>query len=115
MEKPKAYLVRMSIKNGDVQIDEDEVASVLSGITNGHAVKVRRGIINPSFFVGICEDVDRLKFYYEEFNRIKHENEQNEKYGFNGGYRKELPQFVKLKDIFEGVNLKLGNNQKLIQ
>lgn len=111
MEKPKAFVVRMSNKM-DIQIDDDEVYKVIQGIAKGQPVRVRQGVINPSFYIAIVEDVDRLKSYFEEINRIRHENEQNEKYNFNGGMQKELPQFTQLKDIFEGVKLLGGPDQK---
>lgn len=104
MNKPKAYIVRMSIKNMDVQIDEDEVAKVLYGISNGQPIKVRRGIINPSFYVGITEDVERIQGYMRELNDVIEGNRQHENIGI--GQKKSLPEFTQLKDIFEGVELK---------
>ncbi len=113
-EKPKAYIVRMSAKGMDIQIDEDEVQRVLNGIITGSPIKVRRGIINPSFYVGIVEDHDRISSFIREINQIKSENEQNEKYGFNGGTKKSLPEFKKLSDIFDGLKLTAGNQNKML-
>lgn len=106
MEKPRAYLVRMSIKNGDIQVDEDEIIKVINSLKSGQPALVRRGLFNPSFFVTIVEDVDRLKSYYEELNRIKAQNDQNKNYNLNGGEQRKLPEFTKLSDIFDGVKLK---------
>lgn len=113
MQKPKAFIVRMSIKNGDIKIDEDELSRVIEAIKTGQPAIVRQGLFNPSFYVAITEDVDRVKSYIEEINRIKNENEQNAKYNFNGGVQKELPQFTQLRDIFSGVKL-IGGTVKQI-
>jgi hypothetical protein len=112
-EKPKAYVVRMSIKNGDIKIDVDEVGKVIQGIASGQPVLVRQGCVNPSFYVAIVEDVDRLKSYYEEINRIKAENDGNKRYGFNNGQQKALPEFTPLRDIFSGVQLLNSGSKKL--
>jgi len=109
MNKPKAFIVRMSIKNGDIPVDADEVSAVFAGITRGNIVRVRRGVINPSFFVGITEDVERLRAWWNEANLIIDQNRQFDNLGI--GQKRELPQFTTLKDIFEGVDLKMNNNK----
>lgn len=60
-----AYIVKLSDKS-EVKIDADEVQNVVSGIQSGQPVKVRRGIFNPSFFVCLIEDVDRLKAWRDD-------------------------------------------------
>lgn len=108
-EKPKAYVVKMSVKNGDVKIDADEVARVIQGIINGQPIKVRQGIVNPSFYVGIYEDVERVSGFIRELNDVIGENDRCEKYGI--GRKRSLPAFKKLSDIFEGLQLPSGNKQ----
>lgn len=110
-EKPKAYIVRMSAKGTDVPIDADEVQKVIDGILNGLPIKVRRGIINPSFYVGIIEDVERISGYMQELNDIIAVNKQHENLGI--GQKKELPKFTLLADIFSG--LKLGSGIKQLE
>lgn len=108
-EKPKAYVVRMSAKNMDIPIDADEVQKVINGILNGLPIKVRRGIVNPSFYVGIVEDVERISSYMRELNDVIAGNKQYEQIGI--GSKKELPKFTKLADIFEGLQLGSGAKQ----
>ena len=108
MEKPKAYIVKMSVKNLDVQIDADEVNLVIQGIIKGQPIKVRRGIINPRYYVGIIEDTERVSGYLRELNDVIAGNKNYEAYKI--GDRKPLPEFKKLSDIFDG--LKLTGGQK---
>lgn len=76
--KNKAYKVVMS-RGEDIPIDADEVDGLLEAISNGSVHAVRRGVINPSFFVSIKRDDDRMDKYYddkkyaegEELNRLK--------------------------------------------
>ena len=84
------YLIKLSNKT-DIQIDEDEVEIVLQGITTGKAVKVRQGIFNPSFYIAIIEDLERVGKYQEALNsweRTVNRIEENK------------PRLGELKDIF---------------
>jgi len=96
--RPKAYIVRMSVKNLDVRIDEDEIVKVMQGIKTGNPVKVRQGIINPSFFAGITEDVERINIYEQELRTILANNEQHKLLGI--GEPKKAKEFETLKDVF---------------
>ena len=98
MNRPKAYIVRMSVKNMDIRIDEDEIAKVLKGIQAGAIIKVRQGIINPSFFAGITEDVERVNAYEQELRDILTNNEQCRQ--LNVGSTKSARKFETLKDVF---------------
>lgn len=93
----------MSVKNLDVKIDEDEIQKVLKGISSGAIIKVRQGIINPSFFAGITEDVDRLLAYENELNEVFIHNDQCKR--LNIGEPKRARQFQKLQDVFEDTQL----------
>ena len=80
----KAYLIEMS--NGrKIQIDPDELPIVIASIRKGVPVKVKQGFFNPSFFVDIIQDKDRLYLIKERID-------------------KEIPPLL---DIFENMNLKL--------
>ena len=103
MNRPKAYIVRMSVKNMDIRIDEDEINKVLQGIKTGAIIKVRQGIINPSFFAGITEDVERVNAYERELRDILANNEQREKLGI--GQEHKARSFQKLQDVFEDTPL----------
>lgn len=107
-EKPKAFIVKMS--NGlDVRIDPDEVNSIVEGIMSGRPIKVRQGIINPSYYIGIVEDERRIKTYLEEINQIADSNRNYESYKI--GRLEQIPEFKKLSDIFDGLSLPAGNKQ----
>lgn len=111
MNRPKAYIVRMSVKNLDVRIDEDEIAKVLQGIKTGNPIKVRQGIINPSFFAGITEDFERINYYENELRDILQSNLQCENLGI--GTKTKAKEFTKLQDVFEDTPL-AGRYQKLL-
>lgn len=112
MEKPKAYIVLSSKKDGNWKIDADEVAKVVQGIATGAQIKVRSGLINPSYYVGIVEDVERISEYMAEINRVIADNSQHDKLGI--GQKRQLPEFKKVSDIFEGVDLRLPNPQRVL-
>lgn len=96
-----AFIVNTS--RGSVKIDQDEVNKVLQGISSGDPVVVRQGIINPSFFVNIIEDVERMKEHRERIDEIKQKNEQFEQYGV--GQKQEYPQLQPLQNIFSDIKL----------
>ena len=103
-EKPKAYIVKMNGLN--VQIDQDEVGAVFEGILKGQPIKVRRGLINPSYYIGIVEDQERIKNYLEEVNQIISNNKNYDVYKI--GWKQPIPEFQKLSDIFDGIKLPSG-------
>ena len=102
MERPKAFLIELSNKSS-LRVDEDELAKVFAGITSGDPVVVRQGLFNPSFFVDIREDRERIDGYLKLTEEIYRKNEQAEKYG--SGVKRDMPEFEKLADIFNGVKL----------
>lgn len=59
------YIVKLSDKS-EVKIEADEVDIVVAGIKSGNPVKVRQGIFNPSYFVCLIHDEDRMRRYSEE-------------------------------------------------
>ena len=63
------YIVELSTKT-KIKIDPSEVESVMRGINEGKMVRVRQGIINPSYVVGIYEDTERRIEFLEN---TKHE------------------------------------------
>lgn len=58
-ELKTCYLVELSNKT-KIQIDPDELPKVVEGIKSGNPVVVRQGIFNPSFFVSIVHDEQRI-------------------------------------------------------
>ena len=110
-EKPKAFIVKMSVKGLDVKIEPEEIEKVVNAIKSGGIAIVKQGIINTSFFAGIVEDTDRIKTYMEEVNRIADQNRKHEEYGI--GNKGKIPEFEKLKNILEGVQLPQLNRKQL--
>jgi len=102
MERPKAYEIVLSNKT-ILKIDADEVEKVVQGISSGGSVIVRQGIFNPSFYVAIKEDRERITEYLKITAEIGRQNEQAEKY--KAGKVESIPEFQKLGDIFSGVKL----------
>ncbi len=96
-----AFIVNTS--KGSVQIDADEVNKVLQGIASGSPVVVRQGIINPSYFVSIVEDLDRISEHRRAVSDTMRKNEQYEKLGI--GKPQELPEMQPLQDIFKEIKL----------
>lgn len=50
----------------DVKIDPIEMDAVTKGCAAGHFVRVRQGLINPSFLVSIVEDRERKVKFLED-------------------------------------------------
>jgi hypothetical protein len=65
MTKNKGFLVNLS-RGEAVQIDADEVDKVVASAGKGAVVVVRRGIINPSYFVSITPDNERLDRWWDD-------------------------------------------------
>lgn len=96
-----AFIINLS-RGEKIQIDEDELPKLVSGIKNGQVVIFRQGIVNPSFIISIIRDTNRMKMFWEgerglEFNK--------------GAYPdKKFPEKLKIKplhDIFAEVRDKL--------
>lgn len=73
--KNTAFKVIVSTKDF-VRIDLDEVDTVLKGISEGRVVRVRQGVINPSYFVAIVEDTERLDRFLDE---TRHDTEARQR------------------------------------
>lgn len=58
----RGYKAVMS-KGDDIKLDPEEVAMVESAAEQGMMVRVKQGLINPSFLVTIIEDKEREMRY----------------------------------------------------
>lgn len=64
-KRVQAYLVHLS--NGvKIRIDEDEVPKLVQGINEKAVVVVRQGIINPSYFVALEKDIERVRTFLDD-------------------------------------------------
>lgn len=105
IETAKCYKVILSTKH-EVKCDQSEVWRVLEGIKEGGIIKLRQGVINPSFFVALLDDEERRIKFVEQVNDIQRQNSQDSEY-HGGKSQRALPSGMKpLKDIFAGTNLK---------
>jgi len=101
---PKAYKIIMS-RGDSLQADEDELQKIIEAIQKGMPCALRQGLFNPSFYVSIIQDEERLKEYQldlkanDSWNRI-HDAKQYPD-----------PEFKPLKDIFKDTVLRLQSNQ----
>jgi len=67
-----AYIVKLSDKS-EIPIEADEVEKVKVGLKTGQLVQVRQGIFNPSFFICLVLDIERLKAWradQPQFNSV---------------------------------------------
>jgi len=94
MRRTQAYQVNMSV--GDpVKIDQEELPKVIQGIANGQPILVKRGLINPSYYVTITRDKDRMTEWTEETN-----------YADGSGKKAYEKGIMPLPDIFKGMDKK---------
>lgn len=107
VEPLKAFKVVLSSKD-EVKCDADEIKALVEGISTGNIIKLRRGLVNPSFLVAVLEDEDRRVSFQREIDDVIRHNEHAREYGRGEIMLKNLPQPDFLKDIFEGVQLKDG-------
>jgi hypothetical protein len=113
LEQSRGYYIVLSTKD-TIKIDSDEIRRVIEGIKTGSIVKIRQGIINPSFFVSIVDDHKRNNEFASEVKNILNHNRFQLEYG-SGEHIKMLPEYRPLKDIFEASLQKIDtkNNQYL--
>lgn len=109
----QAYKVNLS-KGNPMPCDADELPNIILAIKTGAPCKIRSGIFNPSYYVSITEDNERIEETQRENYTRYQQNEHNLKYG-DGKSVIEYKGLQPIKDIFAGVNLAVGNKQQLPQ
>ena len=80
----------------DLHIDAGELQKVKAALRENNSVQVKQGIFNPSFYIAIVEDADRIKAAWQEINDIENHN----RYLAAGDKTKEFKGLKPLKDIF---------------
>lgn len=100
--KPQAYIVHLSSKCS-LKVDADELTKIIEGLKSGQLVILRQGIFNPSFFICMEADRDRLDSYYSDLEEIKKSNDQYDRLGI--GWKRDEKEFQPLQDIFSDVKL----------
>lgn len=87
IKKTFAQGFKAVMSNGpEVKIDLDEVAAVVQSAAKGNFIKVRQGVINPSYIVAIVEDSER-KIKFLEDTKYDHD--------------RRAAGMIQLKDIFD--------------
>lgn len=104
LEREKCFKIILSTKT-EVKCDKNEIQRVIEGIQNGGIIKLKQGLINPSFIVAVVEDEERRARFVEEVNSIVQHNRQDRDYG-DGTRQRKLPNGLQsLKDIFSNTQL----------
>lgn len=91
----KGYIIQLSNK-AEVQIDADELNVVIQGIKNGGMIRVKQGLVNPSFIVTIVVDQKRINNFLDDTKYDDEVSQERRKQGLEP-----------LKDIFAEVLPKL--------
>lgn len=105
LEREKCFKIILSTKT-EVKCDKNEIQRVIEGIQNGGIIKLKQGLINPSFIVAVVEDEERRARFVEEVNSIVQHNRQDRDYG-DGTRQRKLPNGLQsLKDIFSNTQLR---------
>jgi len=103
--------LKIIMSKGDaIKIASEELAKVLEGINTGSAVMIKTGIFNPSFYVSIIRDEERVQEFYESLKMMDKpwlkDDEKKEEMGKDGPHL--------LKDMFEDIR-KLAENKKMLE
>lgn len=91
--KNRAFKIVLSTRDY-INIDSDEIEKVMKSIQSGQPAILKRGILNPSFFVGVIEDDKRME---EHFANTKYSDEDSK--------RRRLEGPEPLRDIFKEVDI----------
>lgn len=105
LQRTKCYKVVLSTKV-EVRCDQSELHRVVHGIKTSQIIKLKQGLINPSFIVAVLSDEERRLKFVDEVHSIEQHNSQDREYHGGNGQRR-LPSGMKsLRDIFAGTPLK---------
>lgn len=104
MNKP--YKVQLSNKT-EVQIDGEELALIAEGIKKGSPIRVKRGIINPSFIVCVVGDTERWESLMGSIMGAHGSDEWKAE-----AEKRRVRGCVPLKDIFEDSPLQLNSGKR---
>lgn len=95
----KAYKAILSSKD-EIKCDHDEIENIINGIRTGSMIKLRQGIINPSFLVAVIEDTERRADLERRIREAQEHNAQDAAYQ-GGRNQKAEPKLELLADILE--------------
>ncbi len=99
--RPRAFLVRMS--SGDpIRADESDLPQILRAIAEGRSTRLRQAVFNPSFYVAVVEDTERVSHFLSDLQDTQRYNRTAVQVG---NKPRELPQWKELPDVFAGLGL----------
>lgn len=109
LNQPILQAYRVNLSKGDaLPCDADELDKIVLAIKTGSPCKIRSGIFNPSYYVSITEDRERIAEVDRENSNIRQQNEHEHRYGDQKNYQ-EYKGLKPIKDIFEGIDLNPGS------
>ena len=114
-EKNCRFFIAEMSNGRKIKVDPEEVPKVVEAIRTGNIVKVRQGILNPSYLTAVVEDEARVKEFIRQQNEVKQHNEQDRKYN-EGKNQRTYKGMEQLRDIFADVpKLKAANRKQLTE
>lgn len=104
----RPYIVQLSNKT-EVKIDSEELDRVVDGISTSSPIRLKQGIVNPSFIIAIVPDVERWR---ERIGTIVGAHGSDE---YNAEYQRRTANgCTPLKDLFED-RLPIQSPSKLLR
>jgi len=88
-----------------MKLDADELSKVALAVQSGGSCWVRQGLFNAKSFSDVVRDLNREREYRERLDSIEQHNDRDKNYG-GGKDQKPYPEFKRLENVFEGVDLK---------
>ena len=73
--KNQPFIIHLS-NSVEIKIDGDEVEKVMNGIRLGAMVRVRQGIVNPSYIIAVAADKKRIELFLDD-TKYRPERRQN--------------------------------------
>lgn len=103
--KNRPYKIIMS-RGDSISIDAFEIEKVLDAVSSGSPAMLKSGIFNPSFFVSIVLDEDRMSSFYDELRYFDNQEDSR---------RQELLAAgpSPLKDMFEDIRKVVDSKRML--
>jgi len=97
------YIAKLS-GGVDIKIDPDEIDKVDRAIASGNFARIRQGLLNPSFLIGIIIDEERFKWAKEfEEGIIEHNRVNSQPGDFEDQYGKKFHLERKKLIEFKGI------------
>lgn len=100
---PKCFIANL-MSGTKMKLDADELSKVALALQSGGSCWVRQGLFNAKSFSDIVRDTRREQEYREQLAQTEQHNDRDENYD-GGKNQKPYPEFKRLENVFEGVDL----------